>query len=55
VHELGVQKVGQNMNQVVSGKGDLTGKLTMFGGFFQIVPQKFESFSVDLKTTLLPN
>jgi len=38
--EFGVQKVRKNMNQVVSGKGDLTGKTVMFGGFVQSVPQK---------------
>jgi len=31
--ELGVSKVRQNMSQVVTGKGDLTGKMAMFGGF----------------------
>jgi hypothetical protein len=28
------------MDQVVPGKGDLTGKMAMFGGFFRSVPQK---------------
>jgi len=30
VHKPAVPKVGQNMNQVVSGKGDLTGKIATF-------------------------
>jgi len=42
--ELGVPKVGQNRNQVVSGKGDLTGKMAMFGGFVRNVPQKIRNF-----------
>ena len=42
--ELGVQKVGQNMDQVVPGKGDLTSKMAMFGGFFRSVPQKNWNF-----------
>jgi len=50
-----VAKVGQNINQVVSGKGDLTSKISMFGGFFWRVPQKNETFSADIITTLLPN
>jgi len=28
--ELAVPKVGQNMKQVISGKGDLTGKIATF-------------------------
>jgi hypothetical protein len=48
------KKVGQNMNQVVSGKGDLTGKMAMLGGFFRSVPQKIDTFSADVIGILLP-
>jgi len=36
---LGFQK-SDNRNQVVSAKGDLTGKTAMFGGFFWSAAQK---------------
>jgi len=51
--ELGVPKVGQNRNQVVSGKGDLTGKMAMFGGFVRNVPQKIQKNSMDVFKILL--
>jgi len=37
-------KIGQNRNQVGSGKGDLSGKMAMFEGCFQSVPQKNRNF-----------
>ena len=46
--ELGVQKVGHSMNQGVSGNGDLMGKMAVFGGFFQSVPQKNQKKSADV-------
>ena len=51
--ELGVPKVGQNRNQVVSGKGDLTGKMAMFGGFVRNVAQKIQKTSMDVFKILL--
>jgi len=42
--ELGIPKIGQNRNQVVSGKDDLTGKMSMFAGFVRNVSKKFEFF-----------
>ena len=50
--EFGVPGFRQNKNQAVSGKGDLAGKKAIFGGFFWNIPQKFETFSVDVFKTL---
>ena len=38
---------------MVSGNGDLTGKMAMFGGFFQNVPPKTRNFCADVIRTLL--
>jgi len=38
---------------VVSGKGDLKGKMAMFGGFLRNVPHKFGTFCVGVCNSLL--
>jgi len=39
-----VPKIGQNRNYLVSGKGDLTGKMVILRGFFRHVRKKLKLF-----------
>jgi len=53
---MGYQKSKKkNRNLAVSGKGDLTGKTTMFGGFSQNDPLKSGNFSVHVIRSFLPD
>jgi len=47
------QKSGQNYRLCFVEQGVLTGKLAKLRGFFQLVPQKIETFSIDEIRTLL--
>ena len=38
--EVGVARFRQNRNHLVSGKGDLTGKMAMLTEFFRHIPTK---------------
>jgi len=51
--QRGLPKIRTKCDPSVLCKGDLKGKMAMFGRFFQSVPQKIDIFSADVMMMMM--